>query len=195
MIKFFVLCSLLIFSTISSAQDEDSDLTSSMKKRTTLGLQLISWTEPLRVQQGTSVSADNANFSGTALTVEQDYTNGRYGFGPIAAIIFGRANAGGTNSLNYSSGKLGWNGALLGLRGIYRITKQLAIGIQLPIVYRTANWPTINSVEATSGKTLNYSLLFELRARINKDWELNQAIGPFSSDGGSMWRLGMSKTW
>lgn len=164
------------------------------KGRSSVGVQVVTWIESLRLEQGSSITKDNANFYGTALSFEKDLTKGRWGIGSTAGVMFGRANGGGDNSLDYNSGRLAWTGGILGLRSYYRWSGQVATGLQLPLLIRQVTWPTENNTKASSGNTLNYSLLFEIKIRINKKWEMSSAIGPNSSQGGSFWRAGLNWT-
>lgn len=179
----------------SELENQEISLLSSWNTRNSFGAQMVTWIEPLRLQQGADVTYDNANFYGTAVGVDREYTKGRWGFGPTLALMFGRANGGGNNSLSYASGRLGWSGGIVGLRSYYRLSNMIAAGVQLPVVVRSVSWPSTSGIEATSGKNINYSLLLEFKIRFNRDWEMSQAIGPFSSNGGSLWRAGVSKTW
>lgn len=191
----FLLWAVSLANFSHAQEDLDDSLLKSWKARNSIGAQIVTWIEPLRLQQGASVTYDNANFFGSAIGFDRDYTKGRWGFGPTMALMFGRANGGGDNSLSYASGRLGWYGGLLGLRSYYRMGNMFSAGMQLPVVFRSVSWPIISGVEATSGRNINYSILLELKIRFNRDWEMSQAIGPFSSNGGSLWRLGLSKTW
>jgi hypothetical protein len=158
-----------------------------------LGFSYLRWNESLRVQQGANVSSDSANFAGFNMNLEKNFVYQQWGFGAGASLGTGKATAGGNNTLNFQKSNQAWSSFGVMARGYQRLTTRVHIGLAVPVIMRQIQWSSDTpGVTVTSGQNINLGVLFEINARIAKDLDFYQEIGPLVVDNTTFWRLGIN---
>jgi hypothetical protein len=159
---------------------------------TAVGLSLMQWNEPLRLEQSGGSTSDVANFNGTAITIERSTYFYRWGYSFSGMFASGRANGGGTASLiTYSETKMPWTMFGIMPRMYYRYTGRLNFGLTVPVVYKNISWPESDTgVVADSGKKLNIFALGDMTLRLTGKLDLYQGIGPIGN--GTFWQIGLA---
>lgn len=162
-----------------------------------LHFQYVNWTENMRLQQNGVVSADFANFSGSAVGGGFEYQNEKYGFGTDINLLSTRASGGGNSGvISYSKGKVPSFGAQLIPRAYLRITEKFDLGFSVPIHYRQISWATETSgLEVSSGKNLNVAGTLDFRILLTPHLVFNQSLGPYGSENNTLWMMGLGYRW
>jgi hypothetical protein len=158
-----------------------------------VGFSFLRWNENLRLQQGPALGSDTANFTGFNANLEKNFIYPTWGYGLGVNIGTGKATGGGNSVIPFHKTNQAWSsyGALV--RAYQRLSPRISVGVVAPLVFRKIDWQSETpGIDVTSGQNINMGLLLELTGRIANNLDFYQQIGPFSSTGTTMWRLGLN---
>lgn len=202
----FLLFAILTVSTFASAQEAPVPQNTAAEPALAtptetenengwnLGLSWVQWNEKINLQSGAVSDQDNANFKGLNFHFENKRTHSDGGWAVGAAFGSGLATGGGKSALvTYQKGNQAWTSLGLHAKVFKKMSEQLALGVMVPVIYRQVKWENLpGGLPVDSGNDINLGLLFEIDFKLSKKFSFYQDIGPFSSSGGTLWRLGLA---
>ncbi len=168
---------------------------SSFRREYILGLTYVQWNEKVNLQSGTLVDTDTANFVGTNLNIERNFSTPKWGWSLGASLGAGKASGGGnSNLITFQKGNQAWTSYGVFSRIYQKLSGRLSLGLIGTLIYRQVSWPSdATGFPVDSGKNINTGILFEVNFRLSRSVDFTQAIGPFSSsDGSTLWRIGLA---
>jgi len=179
-------------------QPQYQHLPASVAKKTgtsfyNLLLGFTAWTEQVSLSKANASDTAAANLFGNAITFEYErYPHLRWGYYLVGSALFGTANvAGSQRSVSYQLAGQTWLGAVLSMRGGYRLYKQVAFTVGPVVLYRSLSLPGSEAgVTASSGADLNYGATADMRLRLGNSWELRQELGMLMLKASAYWSLG-----
>jgi hypothetical protein len=193
-----IVSALLILISFSAAHAQESAAFSMEKiprylRESTISLEYLSWQELMRIDSGTQTDNAYADFFGNALTYEHENYHGQDGYAFSGSFLFGKANAGGTQSiLTYETSQRSWIGFSATARYAHRLTPTVTASIGPMAMYRHVTWPdegTGNSLK--SGSDLNLGILGELGLRLFPQWEVRMEMGTLAFRASTYWSIGL----
>jgi hypothetical protein len=157
-------------------------------------VEYVSWFETLKLK-GPALSSEIAtSYYGAGILFDYTSYYGRWGYGVNAGIAQGFAGAGNSlSSSSYAQTRVPWQAFRGGFRGFWRFSPRFELGPSVAFFYKSISWPT----NPTSGYTpINANnpitgFFMEMRWRLNKKWEMQQAAGSFNLNSAMAWRLGL----
>lgn len=200
--KILLLISLsLVASTSYAESPSDAPLISKTEitKRWTKvswAVDYNSWFENILVKNSTSSYETQAMLYGIGVSVELNQYFPTWGWGVSGGILQGFAVVGdSSSSTNYYARRVTLNSLRGTGRLIYRVNPRLDLGLGLAILSKTQSWPTDKGFTVDSNSLLVFGYFLDSRWRVDKNWELLQAIGTYSKSSSAAWRLGASYTY
>ena len=158
-----------------------------------ISLSYISWSEFVDLDNGILKDQAFASFYGNSLAIEKEsFWGHRYGSAYEAALLFGQANVGGTQSaITYQTSYQKWWGLAATYRFAYRLSPQITLSAGPLLLARQITWPDMGtSVDVKSGAQINAGAIVDLRMRLNRTWEMRQTIGTLALKASTLWSLG-----
>lgn len=189
----------LLFGGLAHAQEEDATATLPETKTArasgfrTFAVSYLSWTEFVELDNGTLTDSAYANFYGLALTYEKEGFKGRWGSAYEGTLMFGQANAGGSQTVitPYQTNYRSWYGAEASYRLAYRLSGQITLSLGPFAMVRQVTFPSENNIEVKSGSQGNGGVLADLRYRLTPKMEVRQMIGTMAFKASTIWSLGL----
>jgi hypothetical protein len=162
-------------------------------------LGLMAWPEKIKITDEFGVTHDaNVQIYTPSFHLARRETKADYGYIYEAFAFFGKADVQTEpgSSLTYFQKRVGVYG-FGGAAGVfYRPeSKQINIGVSAPIQYRKANFtsPPIGG-GITKKDVFAVGLMFDFRWRINPDIAINQRVGTYLGQPGSLWMFNLEWT-
>lgn len=163
------------------------------------GVGLIGWPEKVKITDEFGVNHDaNVQFYTPSFHFTFRNIRAKYGFIYEGYAFFGKADIQNEpgSSLSYFQKRVGVYG-VGGLAGIFTrpASKQISVGVSAPVQYRVASWTSPPNGGAVNNKSLfALGLMLDLRWRITEDMGINQRIGQFLGQPGSLWMFDLEWT-
>ena len=115
-----------------------------------------------------------------------------WGWGGNAGLGQGFAVATGESS-SYSQRRLPWTYLRAGGRIFRRMNGRMDLGLNLLVTKNSISFPSTGGL-ITPGPNPFFSMFLELRWRMNRQWEIIQALGNSTNNAGANMRIGVGNT-
>lgn len=156
-----------------------------------LSLSYWNWAENMVIQSSTSKEDSLANFSGFGVEYEFTTSKKLTGWNWALGIIQGQATGGNkSGNLVYFASYQPYTAFTLRMTRFTRLYPRVYFEAGPLILARSFQWPSGDSLSATSGSSLNYGATFDLRFRLAPQFDFCQSIGFLASQASTLWGLG-----
>ncbi|GIL17954.1 MAG: hypothetical protein BroJett040_17050 [Oligoflexia bacterium] len=186
LLSFFVCSLSLAAETVSQTQS---------LPKSKIDFSYVSWSEVLKLEDGTTKDQATNQFFGNALTYQYDFSSRQAsGFLVETGILFGKANAGGSQAgITYQTSNNPWSGALLA--GAYRwnLSPSTYLSLVPTLLYRkvTMQAPNASTTQFKLAPDINQALIIEARALLTPKLSFKYQMGSLVTQANAWWGFGL----
>lgn len=195
--KIFLILLLSFVTTSTALAQEEGEESGGkpMKSYAVWGLSLSSlqWNETFKLQQGLTFAEDYANYSGMIVTLQREVNHPTWGWSIGLFAGSGHAVGGGNaQTITYQKSKVPFSISGMSPRIFNRLSARINAGISLNAFINDITWPSTSAdIVIDAGRKMNATALFDLNARVFRNWDFYSGIGPLG-EGATLWKIGVN---
>jgi hypothetical protein len=181
---FLLLCFAFIFSKASTCFAAAGD--------TLINFSYWNWNEKLTLSNATTEVETPANIATLGVQFERILSKGTSGGKYSVTGLFGQGSGGQTSGTpTYFASFQPTYGLMAETSYFSRVGKRIYLEGGVFLLYRSLKWPTANDVSGSSGASLNYGGIGNLRIRLSKNIDYCQSLGFLLVKANTIWSVGL----
>ena len=158
--------------------------------RTSLVFDYNSWFENINIRAGTPYQT-KALLYGMGLSYEYNLLYTKWGWGLGGGIVHGFGVSGdASDSTSYYVKRVPLEIFRGSARYFKRVTARFDAGLLTTALYNLTSWPSSNGLSVEKTSSLMLGIFIDTRWRLDRSWDLVQAVGTFNRGPSLAWRLG-----